>query len=213
MYSSIKHDIRLLDQEKAVLAADWKVAEHRLLAFCVKVVPRLMHAERCSILVAEADGSGAWLRAGTGLHERSLDESSIARLAVGEAMRTGKIVYRNDLVQAADGNQIVDASVGVVARDVLCMPIRSLDGSRVTGAIQVLNRKDGSPYSIEEQTLLEELLHYLELSVENTYFQQQAMSVIDRTWRLLSRVTAGVALGFFALVSAFTLYWFAFYLF
>lgn len=212
MFNSIKSDIEHLDEEREFLEADWKAAEHRLLQFYVKVVPRVLDVERCSIFVADRDAEGMWLRAGTGVRERSIELDELSESVLGETVHSKKTVYKDKLQDAQGAHQAVDTMVGFETRDILCMPIFSLDGKRLTGAVQLLNKRDGTPYSEDELILLEEMLHYLELSIENIYYQQEARGVMGKAYKLLRKTTIGATLAFFGLLVAFSLYWTIFFL-
>lgn len=211
MYNSIKKEIDKLDREIEHLEADW--AEHKLLEFYVKVVPKLVRSENCSIFVADQDVDDGWIRAGTGLPEQSIEGSKVAPMIVGETMHEGKTIFRDKLDEEEENQQLVDIAEGVKARDILCIPIRSLDGERITGAIQILNRENnGEPYTDEDISLLEELAHYLEVSFENIYLYQETQGVVSNMWKLLTRATLTLVIAFFVLIAAFTLYWLSFYL-
>jgi len=215
MINSVKSDMDQLDEELEYLGADWKATEHKLLAFYVKVMPKLMDVERCSIFISERDpdNNKIWLRAGTGIEERAIEVDTFEDSVVSEAIRSGEVVYKTDLEKENGFHKEVDAAVGFVTHDILCMPISSIDGKHTTGAVQLLNRKDAAPYSEQDLELLREMLHYLELSIENIYFEQQSTGLMHRLYRLLRLTSIGAVLMFFAIVVAFTLYWFGFFLF
>ncbi|MEX2327320.1 MAG: GAF domain-containing protein, partial [Pseudomonadales bacterium] len=154
MFKSIRTDIKQLDEEREFLEADWKAAEHRLLQFYVKVVPKVLDVERCSIFVADRDAEGMWLRAGTGVRERSIEMDELSESVLGEAVAAKKTIYKDNLQDVQGSHQAIDTLVGFETRDILCMPIFSLDGKRLTGAVQLLNKKDGAPYSEDDLILL-----------------------------------------------------------
>lgn len=211
MYESIRSDIEKLDREIRNMETAW--AEHRLLDFYAKVVPRIMNAESCSIFIARTGGSEKWIRAGTNLEDEVFDSSRISALLVAEVMREGESVFRDKLDEEEDGQRIVDGDPEIKARDVLCIPIFSMDGEEITGAIQILNRlNNAEPYTDEEIALMEELAQYLEVSFENIYLFEQAQGVVNRTWLMLKRVTIIATVAFFAVIMAFTIYWFSFFL-
>lgn len=211
MYESIRKDIDKLDRDIQNMETAW--AEHRLLDFYAKVVPRIMNAESCSIFIARTGGSQNWIRAGTNAEEEVFDASRISALLVAEVMREGETVFRDKLDEQEGGQELVDVEGEVKARDVLCVPIFSVDGEEITGAIQILNRlNNGEPYTEEELTLMAELAHYLEVSFENIYLFEEARGVVGRTWIMLKRVTIIATVAFFAVMLAFSLYWFGFFL-
>ena len=142
---------------------------------------------------------------------RELDEERIAESLIGETIRTGEMVYVDDLEHSEHFDQEVVAARNASVRDVLVMPFRSLDGRNITGAVQLVNRIDGKPYTDEDRALLSEMLQRLETSMESIYFRQEAGGVVGRVYKLLRWSTVGVSLAFFGFLIAFTLYWFSFF--
>lgn len=213
MFNSIRSQIEHIGEEQRYLGSDWEAAQYRLLDYYARIMPRVFGVERCSIFVADHEGGANWLTAGTGLPQRELGSDKVAESIVGETIRTGKPVFRDNLESNGHFNHEVVGSATAAVKDVLCMPFRSLDGASVTGAVQLVNRKDALPYTDEDTELLAEMLHRLEMSMESIYFRQEASGVVGRTYRMLRRITIGALLVFFAIIAAFTVYWFSFFLF
>ena len=208
MFNTIKSQIEHIGEEQRYLGSDWKAAQYRLLDYYARILPRVFNVERCGIFVADHDGGANWLTAGTGLPQRDLSSDKLANAIVGETIRTGKSIYRTNLEQNDHFDQEVVGAATSSVRDVMCMPFRSLDGTNITGAVQLVNRKDGSAYSDDDEDLLADMLHRLEISMESIYFRQEAGGVVGRTYRVLRRITIVGLLVFFAILVAFTLYWF-----
>lgn len=212
MFNSIRSEIEHIGEEQRYLGSDWTAAQYRLLDYYARIMPKVFDVERCGIFLADHEGGANWLTAGTGLPQRELGSEKVAEALVGETIRTGQMIYRDDLEKSDHFNhEVVGASTASV-KDVLCVPFRSLDGNSITGAVQLVNREGGKPYSDEDKDLLAEMLHRLEISMESIYFRQEAGGVVGRTYRLLRRVTVGALLVFFAILITFTVYWFGFFL-
>jgi GAF domain-containing protein len=207
MSHSIRSDIEQLSAESTNLETDWNESEHRLLNFYVKVVPKLLNAERCSLFIADREKDKIWLSAGTGVTEREIEVDVTDDSIVSEVVRTRKMVYKDELQEADGIHRQVDEKTGFVTHNILCMPFFSLDGERVTGAVQLLNHKVEGPYSTEDIDLLKELMHFLEFSIETIYLNQQSTDLIDRLYKLI-HVTAVSAIGVVgAAFVLFLLYW------
>lgn len=213
MFNSIRSQIEHIGEEQRYLGSDWQAAQYRLLDYYARIMPRVFNVERCSIFVADHEGGANWLTAGTGLPQRELGSDKLAESIVGETIRTGKPVFRDNLEQNDHFNKEVVGTATAAVKDVLCMPFRSLDGASITGAVQLVNRVGDVPYSDEDKELLADMLHRLEISMESIYFRQEAGGVVGRVYRLLRRLTIGALLVFFAVLIAFTIYWFGFFLF
>lgn len=211
MFNGIRIQIEHIGEEQRYLGSDWLAAQYRLLDYYARIMPKVFNVERCSIFVANHEGGATWLTAGTGLPQRELEVEKVAESLVGQTIRTGKPVYRDNLEPNGNFNQEVVGAANTAVRDVLCMPFRSLDGVNITGAVQLVNREDGRVYSDDDMDLLAEMLHRLEISMESIYFRQEAGGVVGTVYKLLRRVTIGALLVFFAVLVAFTLYWFSFF--
>ena len=46
------------------------------------------------------------------------------------------------------------------------------------GAVQLLNKKDGKSFNDDDLSLINEMAHYLELTIENIYFNQEVTSLL-----------------------------------
>ena len=190
MFTTLKETIKILKQRREYLDVDWQKEEHPLLNFYVKIMPVVLNAERCSIFIHDPDKSITWLKVGTGLAERDIEVTGEYESVVGKVITTGehKIVTGLDRDENGIHKQLADKT-GFVTRDILCIPLKSLDGNKVTGAVQLLNKKDGTAFNDADLKLVEEVAHYLELTIENIYFNQEITGVLDTTFNLLEKIT------------------------
>ena len=209
MYNSIKSQLEHFGEEQEYLGSDWTAAQSRLLKYYARIMPKVFDVERASIFIANLDGDGGWLTAATGMPEHAVDADRMSHSIVGEAIRTGQTIYRND--PGNESSHEMDVPEGSGLRDIICMPIRSLDGAKVTGAVQLLNRHGGAEYTEDDKAFLAEMIHRLEISIESIYFRQEAGGIVGRIYKTLRRVTLAATIGFFAILVAFTIYWFSFF--
>ena len=164
--------------------------ESKFLEFYVRFIPRLLNAERCSVFIYDPVNSKVWLKAGTALRERGI-EVSLSDSIVGQVISSGRPVVTTDL-QSRDGtHKKIDTTTGFVTREVICVPIRSGDGTTVTGAIQVLNKQGGGRFSEEDRTFLEEVGDHFQNIVESIYVGQEAISITKSTVTAASRAVVG----------------------
>lgn len=197
MYNDIRKFIKLSKARRKFLEADWNVEkDRRLLSFYVKIIPIVLNSERCSIFIHDPETDTVWLKSGTGVTEKQIEVSKSDSFA-GEVISTGasKIVENMENLRGAHGR--VAEETGFITRNLLCIPIKSLDGEDVTGAIQVLNKKDGG-FIDADQEMLEELAHFLELTIENVFYNQQMTGTLESTFDTLRKITiASVAIILF----------------
>lgn len=177
--------------------------ESKFLDFYVRLIPRVLNAERCSIFVLDPVSKKVWLKAGTALRERGI-EVPLENSIVGEVIRSRKPVITSDLQSRGGVHKTVDTTTGFVTREVVCVPIHSLDGSKVTGAIQVLNRKGGDRFTDDDQNFLVEVGEHFESIVESIYVGQEAVSMTRSAVATASRVVVASFIAVFASVFVIT---------
>ena len=206
MFKDIKQQIEHLDEKKTYLNAEFDATENKaLLDFYIKIMPRALDAERCSIFIYDPDSMTIWLKGGTRLEERDIEVTGEYDSIVGDVITTGK--YRNVTeLDAKNGvHKEMDERTGFTTRNILCIPIRSLDGKKITGAVQVLNKKGGE-FNDEDRKLLEEMAHYLQLTIENIFFNQESTFVLDdlyATARKTAFISIGVIIALVVLITVF----------
>jgi GAF domain-containing protein len=189
MFTAIKETINSLKQKENYLDADWEKEGHPLLDFYVKIMPMVLNAERCSIFIHDEENTTTWLKVGTGLQERDIEVTGEHKSVVGKVISSGKAEIVSDLDKQDGMHQQLADKTGFVTRDILCVPIMSLEGDKVMGAVQLLNKKDGTAFNDDDLKLLNEMAHYLELTIENIYFNQEITGILDTTFNLLEKIT------------------------
>ncbi|MFO7170449.1 MAG: GAF domain-containing protein [Chloroflexota bacterium] len=83
----------------------------------------------------------------------------------GYVVATGQSVFSNDVRQDARFDDSTDRSTGYTTRALLATPLRGVGGVR--GVIEVLNRRDGAPFTHEDLRLLEAVADYAVIALEN----------------------------------------------
>ncbi|MBD3645952.1 MAG: GAF domain-containing protein, partial [Pseudomonadales bacterium] len=149
----------------------------------------LLDAERCSIFIHEPHSETTWLKVGTGLEERDIAVTRRDDTVVGKVIKTGQHLIVQNVDKDSDLQATLSGTTGFVTRNILCIPIRSVVGDKVVGAVQLLNKKGGGEFTEKDVKLVEEMAHYLELTIENIYFNQEVTEVLDSTFNLLENIT------------------------
>lgn len=204
MLSDVKLRLENLSSRQQALADELDPKnESKFLEFYVRLVPRVLNAERCSVFILDPVKNKVWLKAGTALRERGIEvpvDSSI----VGKVIASGKPMITSDL-QSRDGtHKTVDTTTGFVTREIICVPIRSADGAKVTGAIQVLNRKGGGGFTEDDQGFLAEVGEHFQSMVESIYMGQEAAGMARDAVGTASRATILSVIVIFTCVFAIT---------
>jgi transcriptional regulator with GAF, ATPase, and Fis domain len=172
------------------VARAWTVDTYEsLLDFHVRVLPKLMAAERCTIYIIELGTSRIWSKYGTGIEEKQIEaprEGSIA----GQVITTGESMVVNDLVERRGYHRRMQEKTGYETRNMVCVPIKSVTGHGVTGAIQVLNKEAGS-FADEDRELLEEVANHLSISIESIILNQEILRISEQLNREVKQFERG----------------------
>jgi GAF domain-containing protein len=202
-------EVAQLDERRQQILQHWSSGEDNpLLSFYVKVMTKMIGAERCSIFISDPSSGLIWLKCGTELQERAIEVQAEGSI-VGDVIRTGAPVRFEHLEEREGVHKNIDEATGFVTRSVLCVPIRTLDGERVAGAVQLLNKIDGE-FTVEDQAELEEMAHYLQLSIENIYFNQEMSGALDRAVRFAAVAGFSVIATVVIAATALIVYWVGF---
>lgn len=174
-----------------------------LLDFYVKVTAKVLECERCSIFIRDRQTGKVFLKSGTGLKERDI-VVDVDTSVVGKVIESGEPIVMEAMQERDGAHKAVDAKTGFTTRNILCIPVYSLNSKRVVGAVQVLNKRDGSAFDEDDQAVLTELARFLELSLETALANQQAQRALRQStllaWAAVA-VAAFCALGMLALLS------------
>ncbi len=86
---------------------------------------------------------------------------------VGRVISGGKAEISNNMADREGAHKEVDSSTGYSTYSAICVPVISLDGAQVTGAIQVLNMKNRGEFNQGDQKWLEDIAENLQLNIEH----------------------------------------------
>lgn len=158
------------------VAGAWTVERYEaLVRFLVRVLPQIMEVERCAVFMSESSKDRVCSIYATGLTGKAIEaprEGSV----VGEVISSGKGVIRNDLQNREGYHAAIAEKTGFVTRNMVCVPIRSVTGRGVIGAIQLLNRKEGE-FSNQALQQLEEVADILATSLESIVLNREILQV------------------------------------
>lgn len=167
----LEHRLRT-EQKKAALVRDiWRAMSSglqldQLLTLIMDKVTLLMEADRSTLYLLSDDGETLWSKVLQG------DDFSEIRLKVGEGIagwvaQLGKIVNIPDAYTDGRFQPAVDTRSGYRTRSILCAPMRNSKGD-IVGVLQVLNKKDGGPFTSDDEELLVALATQAAMSIENS---------------------------------------------
>ncbi|MGD8567979.1 MAG: GAF domain-containing protein [Gammaproteobacteria bacterium] len=178
--SEVQKKLAEIRAKQKAVDAKWKQTGNRgMLEFFVELIPMALSVERCSIFVLDPKSANVWLQCGTGLQERSISvgtENSI----VGEVISTGRMVVAEDLDERMGAHYEVAMKTGFQPRNTICVPIVGTSTKKVTGAIQVLNKRTHVTENVYTETdieILNKLAQHIQNYIENIFLRQELSKV------------------------------------
>jgi transcriptional regulator with GAF, ATPase, and Fis domain len=176
MSHDIHQTLNELKYRMDVINRQWTVDNYEsLLSFYMRILPKVMGVERCSIFVQEPVTGKIWSKIGTGLNDSYRIEVPRDNSVVGRCISSAQIVVENDL--STGFHTEVDANTGFVTRNLLCAPIKSLAGQDINGAVEILNKLDHQSFDEQDSKRLQEVADYLAMAMDNILLNQEIMRI------------------------------------
>lgn len=175
MLSGFRNSLEKIKAKKKLIGSHWdESTEIDLLVFYTRVINFMNNAERSSIFLHNPENKTLWLQVGTGVEAHQIEAPKKGSM-VDSVITSGNPLFENDLESKDGANKLVDSDTGFVTRNALCVPIKSLDGTGVTGVIQILNKHNNAAFDDQDLKLLEKVA----LSIENIFLGQQTLDVTE----------------------------------
>ena len=174
-----QHIYQQVDQLKLrqqILNRSWNLRGNKeLLDFFTQILPRALDAELCSVFIHDKATDKVWLQSSTDQPEGKI-EVPVKGSIVGDVISSGKYKLVAGLDKQTGVHKKTDSKTGFVTRNIISVPILSLDGKSVTGAVNLLNKKTADTFSEEDRTTLEQLAYHLETAIENIHLRREMMN-------------------------------------
>jgi transcriptional regulator with GAF, ATPase, and Fis domain len=148
------------------IAGIWSTDDYKnFIRFYSSIIPNIMGVERCTVFVLELKSDKICSVYGTGLDQKLVPpmDGSI----VGDVIKSGQRKMINDLQNHAGYHSHIEQLTGFTGYNMLCVPIRSLSGNDVSGAVQLINKLHSEQFTEEDFARLEEIAYYLSFSIES----------------------------------------------
>lgn len=170
------HELQLLYEIGQALAVNLNL--HSLLDDIKLRAPGVVGAERCSIFILDEAANELVLELpGEPRSYRMPADKGIAGWVVTHGV--GQIV--NDVEQDGRWYNAIGREAAFITRSILCVPMRLRD--RTIGAMQLLNKTDGRPFSEQDQQLLTTLAAQAAIAIENARLYQSLTEEHERLLR------------------------------
>jgi len=169
LLNKIWEKVSSVKQVDPLIASITRMTQHALNASASSLL--LLDEENHELLFMFADGpAGKQLR-----RLRISQQSGIA----GWVVQNGKPLIVNDVSKDQRFNKSIDLATGFVTRSIICAPL--LIQRKVTGAIEVLNRLDGSNFSERDLQTLIGVATTAALAIENDRLYQSLLDSYKST--------------------------------
>jgi len=126
----------------------------QLLVLLTRESSKVLHVERSSLWMIDTNTGDLFTRVAEGVDEIRVPKGAGI---VGAVAESGDLVLIPDAYKDARFNPEVDRKTGFKTREILCVPLYDVSGTRVVGVLQALNKTDGeglSPYDVELALLI-----------------------------------------------------------
>lgn len=171
----------------------------------VKMTQHALEASASSVLLLDDSGNELVFDVVLGgakstlRHLRISTQSGIA----GWVARNGKPLIVNDVGQDERFNQQVDNATGFVTRSIMCAPM--IVQRKVIGVLEVLNKKDGTDFSVQNLETLLSVASTAAMAIENLKLHKSAIDEYENRIKIqeqlrhsqlmasLGEMTAGIA--------------------
>jgi signal transduction histidine kinase len=156
-----------------------------VLEHAMKWAQEFMDAEASSVYELDRPKNELFIRLARGDKKESVRG---IRLKVGEGIagwvaRTGRAVVSQDVSKDKRFSPKYDEKTGFKTRSVICVPLISKD--EPTGVLQVINKKDGKPFSNSDFKLLTGMAQQVAIAMENAKLYQRLKEDFALTTREL----------------------------
>ena len=117
-----------------------------------------------------------WLHCGTGVQPKQIQVPKWSSV-VGKVISSGETKIEYDMENNVGIHDTVDLQTGFTTRNSLCVPIYGMSTSKVTGAIQVLNKIAGEMYTDNDRELLEKVAFNIQITIESMFVRQETIKI------------------------------------
>lgn len=157
--------IETITQVSEIITAQTQSDE--LLDLVLAWTVHVMRAEGASALMLDESGQRLHFAATTGPVAKQLKPFTLelGEGIAGWVVQTGEAVVVNDAHRDKRFKKDIDEALGFTTRSILCLPLRVHD--RILGAVEVINRIDGSPFTEDDVELLAAVANQAAVVLDN----------------------------------------------
>lgn len=163
-----------------------------LLETITRKTMEIMNAEASSLLLLDEQNHELSFKVALGEVAEKLKE---IRIEVGTGIagwvaRTGEPLLIPDVSRDSRFFADVDKKTGFITRTMLCVPVKSAE--KILGVIEVLNKKDDSPFTDSDIDFLMAISNQAAIAIENALLYQQLTTEKEKIETILTSMSDGV---------------------
>ena len=167
--SFVLEDARMrIEKEKLILKMTNGIASpkdiEQIVFVCIEQAKRLMDADRGSLFLYDDSTRELYTQVAEGSPEIRLPYDAGI---VGSCFTSGRILNIADPYSDDRFNQAFDRKNGYRTKQILAVPIQEVAGSKIIGVMQVINRKDNSPFTQSHTSLLMNYCCQVSAAIQN----------------------------------------------
>ena len=160
-----------------------------LLQDIISIAAELTDTDASSVLLVDSKSGDLFFEAATGIKKYEVERVAVPKESIaGWIVENNLPLVINDVTKDPRWSQKVDDAAGWVTRSILGVPLRVKD--KVIGAIEVLNKKGGQPFSEDDLSTLTTMAAQAAVAIENTRLFQQSDQIADVVHELRTPLTS-----------------------
>ena len=156
----------------------------RLFPLIIGKVSHVMKAERSSLYVIDWHRQELWTKVAEGIDTIRVP---LGKGICGHVAVTGNTVNVPDAWESPYFKKAFDQRHNFRTRSVLCIPIINRSGEKI-GVLQVINKLDGTPFNLDDETFLKGLASQVSVSLENSLLHEEVRLSFDSSITTLSAI-------------------------
>lgn len=184
----INEDLRELIEVNAAITSE--VQLNVLLARIIEVTSRILNADRSTLLLHDERSGELWSLVAEGLETREIRMPGDAGLA-GYAFQHRETVNVPQAYADPRFNRQIDLATSYRTTSILTMPVITRDGRRL-GVMQALNRRDGRPFSEDDETRMIAFAAQAAIAIDNATLFDEVVTSRNYNESILRSMSSGV---------------------
>ena len=160
--------------------------EYPLIASYTRMTQHAFNASACSLLLPDEENQELLFKFANGPVGKQIRRLTVNKQSgiAGWVAQNGKPLIVNDVNKDRRFNKFIDEVTGLVAKSMICAPL--IIHRKVIGAIEVLNKLDGSDFSEHDLQTLIEVATTAAMAIENARLNQSMQDSYKSTINALA---------------------------